>query len=106
MEPIDGGFEPLVEIPFRFPAGELLDFLLAAQQSFDLAFFWSDTLFVGDDFCGRSNLVDEFLCQLADGDFVLGGDIYFLADGVVTFCDGNESVSGVLDVNEVTCGCE
>ena len=96
----------MVECPLRLPAGELLDFFITSQESFDLALFGSDPLFVGDNLCGGADLVDEFLGQLADGNFVLCGDVDFFPDGVFAFCDGDESLCGVLDVDEVAGGGE
>lgn len=48
--------------------------------------------------------MDQAVGQFAHGDFRLGGDVDFLADGVVRLRQGDEAADGVTDIDEVAGG--
>ena len=78
---------------------------VAAEEAFDLGVFGAGAFLGGGDGGVGVDLLDEGLGEVSDGDFGLGGDVDFLADGVIGFGDGEEAADGVFDEDEVAGGC-
>ena len=94
--------QSLFECVGGFPVCQAQDFLIAAKESVDLAFFRACPLLVTDNPRLRIDLANQFMGQISDADLPLCGDIDLFPDRPIGSGNFIKTVGSILDIIKVS----